>query len=129
MKLNRRAIVDHWRPMSIEVWKARAPMLAATEWQFCQLHPDVAPWFHDMFSEAVSCPPGGAKAVRLTRFIPRRTPWLGALVWNRAGLHWRQQIAPDFLAAWDRAEAEGGVSVQPDVSALLAERSSSSAGS
>ena len=40
---NRRAIVDHWRPMTLDVWKARAPMLAATEWQFTQLHPDVAP--------------------------------------------------------------------------------------
>ena len=46
---NRRAIVDHWRPMTLDVWKARAPMLAATEWQFAQLHPDVAPWFHQKF--------------------------------------------------------------------------------
>lgn len=127
--LNRRAVVDHWRPMSLEVWKARAPMLAVAEWQFCQLHPDIAPWFYDMFSEAAGCPPGGGKAVRLTRFVPRRTPWLGDQVWSRAGLHWRQQIAPGFLAAWDRAQADGGASVQPDVSALLAERSGNSAGS
>ena len=30
----RRAIVDHWRPMTLDVWKSRAPMLAATEWRF-----------------------------------------------------------------------------------------------
>jgi GT2 family glycosyltransferase len=127
--LNRRAIVDHWRPMSLEVWQARAPMLAATEWQFCQMHPDVPPWFQRMFAEAAAAPPGGAKAVRLVRFVPRRTPWIGEDLWRRAGLHWRQQIAPHFLPAWDRAVAGGEISVQPDVSALLAERSASSGGS
>jgi hypothetical protein len=127
--LNRHAVVDHWRPMSIEVWQKRAPMLAATEWQFCQLHPDVPPWFQGMFAEAAGCPPGGAKAVRLARIIPRRTPWLGEMIWHRAGLHWRQQIAPYFLPAWERAVAGHEVSVQPDVSALLAERSASSGGS
>lgn len=126
--LNRRAVVDHWRPMSIDVWKARAPMLAATEWQFCQLHPDVPPWFHGMFAEAAACPPGGAKAARLAHLVPRRVPWLGELVWRRAGVHWRQQIAPHFLPAWDRASATGEVSVRPDVSALLAERSTGSSG-
>jgi GT2 family glycosyltransferase len=52
----RRAIVDHWRPMTLDVWKARAPMLAATEWQFTQMHPDVEPWFHQKFSDAAARP-------------------------------------------------------------------------
>ncbi len=120
--LNRRAVVDHWRPMSLDVWKARAPMLASAEWQFCRMHPDVPPWFHRMFVEAAQCPPGGSKAVRLVRFIPRGTPWLGGAVWSRAGLYWRQQIAPHFLAAWDRAATTGEADVHPNVDALLAER-------
>jgi GT2 family glycosyltransferase len=126
---NRRAIVDHWRPMSVEVWQARAPMLAAAEWQFCQLHPEAEPWFHPMFAEVAGWPPGGRKAARAAHFVPRRTPWLGRLVWETASIHWRQQIAPPFLAAWDRAAAGAAVSTQPDVSALLAERASSSGGS
>jgi GT2 family glycosyltransferase len=126
---NRRAAVDHWRPMTVEVWQARAPMLAATEWQFCQLHPEVQPWFWRMFSDATRKSPAGQKARWMARFVPPRTPWLGRVVWERASLQWRQQIAPHFLAAWDQAASGGPVSTQPDVSALLAERSASSSGS
>jgi GT2 family glycosyltransferase len=125
--LNRRAIVDHWRPMSIEVWQSRAPMLAAAEWRFSQLHPDCEPWFQPMFADAVRWPKVSNRGARLARFVPMRTPWLGTAVWGRAGLYWRQQIAPHFLAAWDRAAA-GEADAQPDVSALLAERASSSGG-
>ena len=60
-------------------------------------------------AEAAAAPPGGAKAVRLVRFVPRRTPWIGEGLWRRASLHWRQQIAPHFLPAWDRAVAGGEV--------------------
>ncbi len=130
VKFNPRAVVDHWRPMSIEVWLARAPMLAAAEWQFCRLHPEIPPWSHPFYASAMAFPPGsGRRSAALARFVPRRTPWLGRLIWDRAGLHWRQQIAPPFLAAWDRAAAGGVSSAQPDVSALLAERSASSGGS
>jgi GT2 family glycosyltransferase len=127
--LNRRAIVDHWRPMSVEVWRSRAPMLAAAEWRFRELHPDFEPWFHPMFSDAMQWPNVSDRASRLARFVPMKTPWLGKAVWDRAGLYWRQQIAPPFLAAWDRAAAGETVDAQPDVSALLAERASSSGGS
>jgi GT2 family glycosyltransferase len=125
---NRRAIVDHWRPMTIEVWKARAPMLAATEWQFCQLHPEVPPWFWRMFSDAAGKPQAGAKARTLAAYVPRWVPWLGPLVWQRASLQWRQEIAPHFLQAWDQAAAGGELSVQPNVEALLAERAPSPPG-
>jgi hypothetical protein len=125
---NKRAVVDHWRPMTIDVWKARAPMLAATEWQFCSMHPEVPPWYWRIFNQAAQRPPSGSKAQRLARFVPPWLPWLGTLVWERAGTQWAQEIAPYFLAAWERAAA-GEASVQPDVEALLAERSSSPGGS
>jgi GT2 family glycosyltransferase len=126
--LNRRAVVDHWRTMTIEHWQARAPRLALTEWQFCQLHPDVPPWFQRKFADAAARPPGGRKAAAVTRFIPRRTPWLGRMVWERADIHWRQQIAPHFLATWNAAASGNPPSLQPAASAF-AERSASSAGS
>jgi GT2 family glycosyltransferase len=120
---NRRAIVDHWRPMSLDVWKSRAPMLAATEWQFCQMHPDVAPWFHQKFSDAISRPRARGRGAALARFVPKWLPWLGEKVWFNADVYWRQQIAPHFLTSWDAALAGAPGSVQPDVAVLLAERS------
>jgi hypothetical protein len=61
-------------------------------------------------------------------FIPEWLPWLGPVVWERADLQWRQEIAPAFMEAWERAAA-GELSSQPDVATLLAEREVSSAGS
>ena len=126
---NRRAIVDHRRPMSIDVWKARAPQLAATEWQFCQMHPDVEPWFWQKFDDAVARPRARGRGAQAARYVPRWMPWLGPRVWKAADVYWRQQIAPHFLESWEAAVAGSPPSVQPDVETLLAERSASSAGS
>jgi len=116
--LNRRAVVDHWRPMTVEHWQARAPRLAISEWQFCQLHPDFEPWFQRMFADAARRPPGGRKAARVAGLVPRWVPGLGPLVWERAGIHWRQQIAPHFLAAWEAAKAGEPPELPASVSAL-----------
>jgi len=126
--LNRRAVVAHWREMTVADWQARAPRLAVSEWRFCRLHPDVPPWFHRLFSEAAALPDGGRRSAALARLVPPRTPWLGPFVWARAGLHWRQQIAPYFLDAWDAAAAGRAPELQPAVSAF-AERGASSGGS
>jgi GT2 family glycosyltransferase len=123
---NRRAVVDHWRPVTLDVWRTRAPQLAATEWQFVQKHPEVEPWFYRKFSWAAEQPPSGQRAVRLTPFVPRWVPWLGRRVWEPASLFWLQQIAPAFLRAWEEASSATGRSPLPDVEALLAERARSS---
>jgi GT2 family glycosyltransferase len=115
---NEQAAVEHWRLMTVEDWQARAPRLAVSEWRFGQLHPDVPPWFHRMFTAAAAHPPGGRGAAALTRVVPRRTPWLGPRLWDRATLHWRQQIAPHFLAAWNAALAGDPPPLQPAASAL-----------
>lgn len=119
---NRRAIVDHWRTMTVALWQARAPRLAAMEWRFCQVHPDADPWFWRMFSDAASRPPQRGRAATLVAVVPRRLPWLGPLVWNLADLYWRQQIAPQFLAAWTAACADSEQAFEP-TAAALAERS------
>jgi len=126
---NRRAVVDHWRPMTLDVWKARAPMLAATEWQFTTMHPDVEPWFFQKFSDAVARPRARGRGARAARFVPRWVPWVGERVWFNADVYWRQAIAPHFLESWEAAVAGSPASVQPDVEALLAERATISAGS
>jgi GT2 family glycosyltransferase len=125
---NRLAVVEHHRTMTIADWQARAPRLAVSEWRFCRLHPEVEPFFAPMFAQAARGPAYGRKAAALTRFVPRRVPWLGPLVWDHAGHHWRTLIAPHFLAAWEAAEAGRAPELQPAVSAL-AERSSSAGGS
>jgi cellulose synthase/poly-beta-1,6-N-acetylglucosamine synthase-like glycosyltransferase len=124
---NRRAIVDHWRVMTLEHWKARAPRLAATEWEFCRLHPEVQPWFWRLMSEAAALPPQRGRATRAARFVPRRVPWLGPLVWNLADIYWRQQIAPHFLAAWNSVATGNAPAVAPAVSAR-AERAPEASG-
>jgi GT2 family glycosyltransferase len=122
--LNRRAIVDHWRTMTVEQWQTRAVRLAASEWSFCELHPEIPPWFHTKFSEAMAAPAQSALAPALARFVPQSTPWLGRRVWSRADLYWRQQIAPSFLATWSEMERGHAPALAPGVSALM-ERASS----
>ena len=126
---NARAVVDHWRPMTVEIWQRRAPMLAAAEWRFCELHPEVQPHFWTLFREALVAPPARGRAARLAGVIPRWLPGLGPFVWDRADLWWRQQLAPPFAAVWERAAAGDPISTQPDVEALLSEREASSGGS
>jgi hypothetical protein len=124
---NRDAVVDHWREMTVDDWKVRAPRLAASEWEFCRLHPEVPPWFWQKFSDAASRPPQRGRAAHLTRIVPRSVPWLGPRIWHLADVYWRQQIAPQFLAAWDAAAAGSPPSLQPSASAL-AERSARAGG-
>jgi glycosyltransferase involved in cell wall biosynthesis len=121
--LNRRAVVDHWRPMTVNDWQVRAPRLAVSEWRFCQLHPDVPPWFQRKFADAAALPPGGRRSAAALRFVPEGTPWLGRRLASRADLYWRQQIAQHFLAAWDAAAAGNEPELRP-AAAAFAERSS-----
>lgn len=125
---NRRAVVDHWRTMTVEQWQARAPRLAVSEWRFCELHPDVEPWFERKFAEAARLAPARGRAAKAARFIPRQTPLLGRAVWSRADLYWRQQIAPHFLEAWNAAAEGSPPALAPGASAL-AERGTPMGGS
>jgi GT2 family glycosyltransferase len=121
--LNRRAIVDHWRPMTVKDWQVRAPRLAISEWRFCQLHTDIPPWFQRKFADAVARPPAGRRSAAALRLVPERTPWIGPKLFSRADLYWRQQIAPHFLDAWEAAAAGRAPELEP-AAAALAERSS-----
>jgi GT2 family glycosyltransferase len=125
---NRDAVVDHWRQMTVEQWRARVSRLAVAERAFCRLHPELPPFFHDRFTRAAENPAGRGRAARVAALVPRSLPVLGPAVWRRAALHWQQQLAPAFLAAWERAGAAQPEAV-PDLDAVLAERSASSGGS
>ena len=46
-----RALVDHYRPgMTLEFWKQKARRMAAAERAFVTIHPEMEPWFFNMFS-------------------------------------------------------------------------------
>ncbi len=118
---NRRGIVDHLRPMTLEFWKKRARRVAAAEYAFTQLHPELPPWFHRIFSAASKMPPARGRGIRLAPYVPRRLPWMGPRVWASVDIAYKQALAPHFLAAWDEAAAGGGGAAQPDLSEFASE--------
>jgi GT2 family glycosyltransferase len=131
---DRRAIVDHWRPVTLEQWRARAARLAVAEATFTRLHPEVPPFFHARFSLAAQTPPGAGRALRLVGLVPRRLPVFGPAVWERAAHHWAQELAPAFMAAWEQAQAaqpEAGPApaAQPEAGPAPAPAARSEAGS
>jgi hypothetical protein len=66
-----------------------------------RLHPDVPPYFYNLFSEATRLPRARGRAARLARWVPPRTPFVGHRVWRLADIAWRQALADEFLAAWE----------------------------
>jgi GT2 family glycosyltransferase len=100
------AIVDHWRPVTLEDWHRRIPRLAAAEASFTRLHPELPPYFHQRFSLAARTSPGRGRALKVLKVVPRSLPIVGPAAWKRAGHHWAQELAPGFLVAWDAAQAE-----------------------
>ena len=102
---NKRALIDHLRhDAHLEWWKhEQMPRLARTERQFVAIHPEIKPWFHNMFTQALTAPPHRGRGAKLARFVPRWVPWLGPKVWLAADTYWKQQLAPHFLTAWEQA--------------------------
>jgi GT2 family glycosyltransferase len=113
---NRRAVVDHLRPMTLEFWQKRARRVAASEHMFTALHPEMPPWFFTRFSAAVAAPPARGRGIRLAPFVPRWVPWLGTRVWRSVDMFYKQALAPPFLAAWEEAERIGARPSGPDLS-------------
>jgi GT2 family glycosyltransferase len=122
---NRRAVVDHLRhDATLDFWKEKVRRLAPIEQDFVRIHPELRPYFFELFSHAHRQPPVRGRGERLARFVPRWVPWLGPRVWRATDLAYRQALAPHFLAAWEEARAARGAP-QPEVS----DRVESSAGS
>lgn len=104
---NREAAAEHLHRMSLETWKTRVQRIAVSERAFVRRHPEVPPYFHDLFASALKAPQAKGRAARLVRFVPRATPWLGERVWKSADAVWRQELAVPFMEAWQGA---GGAS-------------------
>jgi GT2 family glycosyltransferase len=120
---NRAAVVDHLRPMSLEFWEKRIWRYAANERRFSRLYPELPPWWHGKFTEAMRMPPARGRAIRVARYVPKWVPWLGPRVWRRVDIAYKQALAPHFLKAWDEAGEAGDGPRQPDLSEFDSESS------
>ena len=105
---NRRAVGEHLHEMTLDTLIERMPRLAAAERRFVELHPEIEPYFFNLFSGAGE--PGKARSLHVARVVPRWVPWLGEMVWRRVGYACVEALAPSFMRAWDEA---GGASSAP----------------
>lgn len=122
---NAKARVDHLRTMSFELVTRRVRRMAAAEFVLSTKHPELDPWWHAIFTNVLKSPPARGRGIRLARYVPRATPWLGPKVWSSADLAYKQALAPHYLEAWDEVAA-GSSASQPEVAELLADSSSGS---
>lgn len=104
---NRAAVAEHLHEMDLEFWKRRVARIAISERQFVKMHPEVRPYFHDMFSAAAAEKPAKGRGERLARFVPRWVPVVGERAWWSADAVYRQALAGPFLEAW-HGDAERG---------------------
>jgi GT2 family glycosyltransferase len=111
----REAVVDHLREMTLEFWQRRAHRLAGSERRMVEMQPEMKPQLLWKFQKAAARPPARGRAVRLYPYVPRGLPWLGRRVHARTDLYFKQALAPQFLAGWEAAGAEGEGAVKPDV--------------
>ncbi len=100
---NRAAEGHHLKTETLESWRRKLPYYAAAEREFVATYPDQQPYFYDMFRAAASEPVARGRGARLARFIPPAVPWLGRRVWHSYHRACVQALAPDFLAAWEKA--------------------------
>ena len=101
---NRAASGEHVNEMTIETMRARMPMMASSEQAFCSKHPEIPPYFFDMFSAAAAAPPAPHRLAALARVVRPDAPLLGRRVWESVDARFRQELAPDFMRAWEEAE-------------------------
>lgn len=104
---NRRAAGEHMNEMTIETMRARMPMMASSERAFCAKHPEIPPYFFNMFSQAAARPPAPHRLAGLARVVPPDAPVLGRRVWESVDARFRQELAPDFMRAWEDAQKGG----------------------
>ena len=114
----RDAEAEHLHAMDLDMWQARVRRIAFAEHRLCRLHPEIAPYFHRLFSQASAAEPASGRGRHLTALVGKDAPLIGPRAWSSANLYYLQRLAPSFLAAWAQASSRtpdpGGA--QPDLS-------------
>jgi GT2 family glycosyltransferase len=98
---NRRASAGHLHASDVEDWRRRMAATAEAERRWVARRPEMPAWFHDRFAAAAARPRVPAAAGRLAARVPPGAPVVGRAAAAVADLHFRQQLAPAFLAAWE----------------------------
>ena len=105
---NPRAVAEHLHEMTLESLVARAPRMAASERAFCAKHPEIPPYFLELFRAAAAAPPARGRLAHLAPLVPPGAPVLGRRVWESVDARFRQALAPHFLRAWDEGPGASG---------------------
>jgi GT2 family glycosyltransferase len=107
VRYRRAASAEHLGASTLADWSARVERLAVAERAFVARYPDVAPHFFAFFSRAAEAAPARGRGRRLAGLLPPGTPVVGGRVRASAEASYAQTLAPLFLAAWERAAADG----------------------
>jgi GT2 family glycosyltransferase len=113
---NRAAVAEHVHPMNLDFWKRRVARIAVSERAFVGLHPEVRPYFHDLFASAAGAAPARGHGERLARFVPGWVPVIGPRVWRSADAVYRQALAGPFLEAWEAAGSPSAMATTRPIS-------------
>jgi GT2 family glycosyltransferase len=100
---NRQARGEHVKEVTLENMRARMSMMASSERAFCAKHPEVEPYFFNLFKDAAARSPAPHRRAGLARVVPPRVPMLGPWVWRSVDARFREALAPDFMQAWEEA--------------------------
>ena len=97
------AIVEHLHPYDWASVRRRYESRAGAERLMMTKHDWFAPWFHGQMEAAAREPRASRLWTVAVDWIPQRASGLRRRVERRADRHYRQRLAPSFLAAWAAA--------------------------
>ena len=96
-----RAVVQHLHHYDWAAVQRRYVSRAGAERLMMSKHAWFRPWFHDQMAVAQSEPRASGLWALAVDWVPRRAHGLRSKVARRADRHYRQRLAPVFLAAWE----------------------------
>lgn len=97
------AVTQHLHPYDWAAVERRYESRAGAERLMVAKHDWFEPWFCGQMQEAVREPPASGLWTLAVDRIPQRATGLRRKVERRADRHYRQRLAPGFLAAWAAA--------------------------
>src|SRR5204862_2786728 len=100
------AVVAHLHPYDWAAVERRYASRGGAERLMNAKHDWFAPWFHHQMQVAQQAPPSSRLWTAVVDWVPGRPSRVRRAVERRADLHYRQRLAPAFLAAWDAADRE-----------------------
>ena len=88
---NPRARGEHVKEVTLENMRARMPMMASSERAFCAKHPEIQPYFFNLFRDAAARPPAAAPACRAGASRAAARAVLGPWVWRSVEARFRER--------------------------------------